>query len=149
MKYPGDVEETFKKFSKDNVWVIDGQGIARGPWKHPGALIRVLVGAFSNFFLRSNQSSSLMPSKDCLHQNSMTSPSERHSMKEERPLKVSSFFTRSFIAIFSVSLFLKWYILWIVYTLDNKLQYILDQRKGSGVVAIHMDMAINGMKQTI
>ncbi|MBP8626088.1 MAG: indolepyruvate oxidoreductase subunit beta [Syntrophorhabdales bacterium] len=49
MKYPGDVEETFKKFFKDNVWVIDGQGIARGLGNIQAANV-VLVGAFSNFF---------------------------------------------------------------------------------------------------
>lgn len=49
MKYPQDVEKTFKKFFKDNVWVVDGQGIARSLGNIQAANV-VLVGAFSNFF---------------------------------------------------------------------------------------------------
>lgn len=49
MKYPQDVEKTFKKFFKDNVWVVDGQGIARSLGNLQAANV-VLVGAFSNFF---------------------------------------------------------------------------------------------------
>lgn len=49
MKYPADVEKTFKKFFKDNVWIIDGQGIARSLGNIQAANV-VLVGAFSNFF---------------------------------------------------------------------------------------------------
>ncbi|MCX8110511.1 MAG: indolepyruvate oxidoreductase subunit beta [Syntrophorhabdaceae bacterium] len=49
MKYPEDVEKTFKKFFKDNVWVVDGQGIARSLGNLQAANV-VLVGAFSNFF---------------------------------------------------------------------------------------------------
>ena len=29
MAYPSDVEKTFKKYFKDNIWMIDGQGIAK------------------------------------------------------------------------------------------------------------------------
>lgn len=49
MAYPGEVEATFKKFFKDNVHMIDGQGIARKLGNVQAANV-VLVGAFSNFF---------------------------------------------------------------------------------------------------
>ncbi len=49
MEYPKDVEKTFKKHFKDNVWIIDGQEIARKLGNVQAANI-VLVGAFSNFF---------------------------------------------------------------------------------------------------
>jgi len=48
-QYPGDVEETFKKFFKDNVYVINGQEIARNLGNVQAANV-VLIGAFSNFF---------------------------------------------------------------------------------------------------
>jgi indolepyruvate ferredoxin oxidoreductase beta subunit len=48
-KYPQEVEKTFKKFFKENVHVIDGQGIARKLGNTQAANV-VLVGAFSNFF---------------------------------------------------------------------------------------------------
>ena len=49
MEYPKDVEKTFKKYFKDNVWIIDGQGIARKLGNIQAANV-VLIGAFSNFF---------------------------------------------------------------------------------------------------
>jgi indolepyruvate ferredoxin oxidoreductase beta subunit len=49
MMYPEDVEETFKKYFKDNVYMIDGQEIARNLGNTQAANV-VLVGAFSNFF---------------------------------------------------------------------------------------------------
>ncbi|MBA4418698.1 MAG: indolepyruvate oxidoreductase subunit beta [Syntrophus sp. (in: bacteria)] len=49
MAYPKDVEKTFKKYFKDNVWMIDGQGIAKTLGNVQSANV-VLVGAFSNFF---------------------------------------------------------------------------------------------------
>ena len=49
MAYPSDVEKTFKKYFKDNVWMIDGQGIAKQLGNAQAANV-VLVGAFSNFF---------------------------------------------------------------------------------------------------
>lgn len=49
MAYPGDIEETFKKHFKENVWVIDGQEIARKLGNLQAANV-VLVGSFSNFF---------------------------------------------------------------------------------------------------
>lgn len=47
--YPQDVEKTFKKFFKENVWVLDGQEMARKLGNTQAANV-VLVGAFSNFF---------------------------------------------------------------------------------------------------
>ena len=49
MAYPKDVEKTFKKYFKNNIWVIDGQGIAKKLGNAQAANV-VLVGAFSNFF---------------------------------------------------------------------------------------------------
>lgn len=49
MAYPKDVEKTFKKYFKDNVWIVDGQEVARKLGNMQAANV-VLVGAFSNFF---------------------------------------------------------------------------------------------------
>ena len=49
MAYPKDVEATFKKYFKNNIWMIDGQGVARKLGNVQAANV-VLVGAFSNFF---------------------------------------------------------------------------------------------------
>jgi indolepyruvate ferredoxin oxidoreductase beta subunit len=49
MEYPKDVEKMFKKYFKDNVWIINGQGIARKLGNIQTANV-VLIGAFSNFF---------------------------------------------------------------------------------------------------
>jgi len=49
MEYPKDVEKTFKKYFKDNVWIINGQEIARKLGNIQAANV-VLIGAFSNFF---------------------------------------------------------------------------------------------------
>ena len=49
MEYPKDVEKTFKKYFKENVWIINGQEIARDLGNMQAANV-VLVGAFSNFF---------------------------------------------------------------------------------------------------
>ena len=49
MEYPKDVEGTFKKCFKDNVWIINGQEIARRLGNIQAANV-VLMGAFSNFF---------------------------------------------------------------------------------------------------
>ncbi len=48
-KYPDDVEKTFKKYFKENVYIVDGQEIARKLGNTQAANV-VLVGAFSNFF---------------------------------------------------------------------------------------------------
>ncbi len=47
--YPPDVEQTFRKFFKDNVHVVKGQDIAMKLGDVRAANV-VLVGAFSNFF---------------------------------------------------------------------------------------------------
>ncbi|OPY76865.1 MAG: indolepyruvate oxidoreductase subunit beta [Syntrophorhabdus sp. PtaU1.Bin058] len=47
--YPGDIEEIFKKRFKDNVWIINGQELARKLGNIQAANV-VLVGAFSRFF---------------------------------------------------------------------------------------------------
>jgi indolepyruvate ferredoxin oxidoreductase, beta subunit len=49
MEYPGDVEETFRKHFRNQVWIISGQEIARKLGNLQAANV-VLVGAFSNFF---------------------------------------------------------------------------------------------------
>ncbi|MBP1747084.1 MAG: 2-oxoacid:ferredoxin oxidoreductase, gamma subunit [Deltaproteobacteria bacterium] len=49
MAYPKDTEKTFKKYFKNNIWMIDGQGIAKKLGNAQAANV-VLVGAFSNFF---------------------------------------------------------------------------------------------------
>ncbi|MDR2017531.1 MAG: indolepyruvate oxidoreductase subunit beta [Syntrophobacterales bacterium] len=48
-KYPQDVEKSFKKYFKDNVWVLNGQEMARKLGNIQAANV-VLLGAFSNFF---------------------------------------------------------------------------------------------------
>jgi indolepyruvate ferredoxin oxidoreductase beta subunit len=48
-EYPGDIEEIFKKRFKDNVWIINGQELARRLGNIQAANV-VLVGAFSRFF---------------------------------------------------------------------------------------------------
>ena len=49
MEYPKDIERMFKKYFKDNVWIVNGQEIARKLGNIQAANV-VLVGAFSNFF---------------------------------------------------------------------------------------------------
>jgi indolepyruvate ferredoxin oxidoreductase beta subunit len=48
-EYPEDVEKVFKKYFKDNVWIVNGQEIARGLGNIQAANV-VLIGAFSSFF---------------------------------------------------------------------------------------------------
>jgi indolepyruvate ferredoxin oxidoreductase beta subunit len=48
-EYPKDIEKVFKKYFKDNVWIVNGQEIARKLGNVQAANV-VLVGAFSNFF---------------------------------------------------------------------------------------------------
>ena len=49
IEYPDDVEQTFRKYFKENVHMIDGQEIARNLGNTQAANV-VLVGAFSTFF---------------------------------------------------------------------------------------------------
>ena len=49
MAYPKDIGKMFKKYFKDNVWIVSGQEIARKLGNIQAANV-VLVGAFSNFF---------------------------------------------------------------------------------------------------
>jgi len=49
MKYPKDVEKTFKKHFKENVWLVNGYEIAKGIGNTQVANV-VLLGALSNFF---------------------------------------------------------------------------------------------------
>jgi indolepyruvate ferredoxin oxidoreductase beta subunit len=49
MEYPKDVEQTFRKYFKENVWIINGNEIAKGLGSIQAANV-VLIGAFSNFF---------------------------------------------------------------------------------------------------
>lgn len=48
-EHPRDVEKVFKKYFQDNVWIVNGQEIARKLGNIQAANV-VLVGAFSNFF---------------------------------------------------------------------------------------------------
>lgn len=79
----------------------------------------------------------------------MTSMS-RHSMKEERPFKRGPFpfFHKILIAIFFVLFVFNTVYSMEAYTLDNKLQYILDRRKGSGVVAIQVWVRVGSWHET-
>jgi indolepyruvate ferredoxin oxidoreductase, beta subunit len=56
MEYPKDVEKTFKKHFKENVWLVNGYEIAKGIGNIQVANV-VLLGALSNFFpeLKSEQ----------------------------------------------------------------------------------------------
>jgi indolepyruvate ferredoxin oxidoreductase beta subunit len=49
MKYPKDVDKTFKKHFKDNVWLVNGYEIAKSIGNTQVANV-VLLGALSNFF---------------------------------------------------------------------------------------------------
>ena len=49
MKYPKDVEKTFKKHFKDNIWLVNGYEIAKRIGNIQVANV-VLLGALSNFF---------------------------------------------------------------------------------------------------
>jgi indolepyruvate ferredoxin oxidoreductase beta subunit len=49
MKYPEDVDKIFKRYFKDNVWTIDGYGIAKRLGNAQAANL-VLIGALSRFF---------------------------------------------------------------------------------------------------
>ena len=48
-KYPRDIDKTFKKYFKENVWIIDGHEIAKGLGNIQVSNV-VLIGALSNFF---------------------------------------------------------------------------------------------------
>jgi indolepyruvate ferredoxin oxidoreductase beta subunit len=49
VEYPGNIEKTFRKYFKENVWIINGQEMARELGNIQAANV-VLTGAFSNFF---------------------------------------------------------------------------------------------------
>lgn len=49
MEYPKDVEQTFRQHFKENVWVVDGNRIAKGMGNIQVANV-VLIGALSSFF---------------------------------------------------------------------------------------------------
>jgi indolepyruvate ferredoxin oxidoreductase beta subunit len=49
MEYPKDVEQTFRKHFKDNVWIVNGSEIAKILGNIQVANV-VLIGALSNFF---------------------------------------------------------------------------------------------------
>ncbi len=53
--YPGDVEQTFRKHFKDNVWIINGNEMAKS-LGNPLVANVVLIGAFSNFFAELQES---------------------------------------------------------------------------------------------
>ncbi len=49
MEYPKDVEQTFRQHFKENVWIVDGNRIAKELGNTQVANV-VLIGALSNFF---------------------------------------------------------------------------------------------------
>jgi indolepyruvate ferredoxin oxidoreductase, beta subunit len=49
MEYPQNVEQTFRKFFKENVWIVNGSEIAKNLGNIQVANV-VLIGALSNFF---------------------------------------------------------------------------------------------------
>jgi indolepyruvate ferredoxin oxidoreductase beta subunit len=49
MEYPKDVEQTFRKYFKDSVWIINGSEIAKALGNIQVANV-VLIGALSIFF---------------------------------------------------------------------------------------------------
>jgi indolepyruvate ferredoxin oxidoreductase beta subunit len=49
MKYPEEIEETFRKHFRENVWVVQGRDIAKELGNIQVANV-VLIGALSNFF---------------------------------------------------------------------------------------------------
>jgi len=49
MEYPNNVEQTFRQHFKENVWVVDGNGIAKSLGNIQVANV-VLIGAVSDFF---------------------------------------------------------------------------------------------------
>ncbi len=49
MEYPKDIEQTFRNHFKDNVWIVNGNEIAKSLGNIQAANV-VLIGAFSNFF---------------------------------------------------------------------------------------------------
>jgi indolepyruvate ferredoxin oxidoreductase beta subunit len=49
MDYPKDIDKTFKEYFKENVWIIDGYGIAKDLGNIQVSNV-VLIGALSNFF---------------------------------------------------------------------------------------------------
>ena len=80
-KYPEDVEKTFKRYFKENVWTIDGYGIAKKLGNVQVANV-VLIGALSRFFedISENQwlegIKELLPAK--LHEINITAFQEGH-----------------------------------------------------------------------
>lgn len=49
MEYPKDVEQTFRNYFKENVWIVSGSEIAKRLGSIQVANV-VLIGAFSNYF---------------------------------------------------------------------------------------------------
>lgn len=49
MDYPKDIDKIFKEYFKENVWIIDGHGIAKDLGNIQVSNV-VLIGALSNFF---------------------------------------------------------------------------------------------------
>ncbi len=49
MEYPKDIEDIFKKYFKNSIWVIKGLDLARGLGNIQAANV-VIIGAASNFF---------------------------------------------------------------------------------------------------
>lgn len=66
-EYPKDIEKTFKKYFKNNVWIVNGQEIARKLGNIQAANV-VLVGAFSNFFPEFKEEQWTNAIKECLTQ---------------------------------------------------------------------------------
>jgi indolepyruvate ferredoxin oxidoreductase, beta subunit len=54
MEYPKNVEQTFRKYFKENVWLVNGSVIAKELGNIQAGNV-VLIGAFSNFFRELNE----------------------------------------------------------------------------------------------
>jgi indolepyruvate ferredoxin oxidoreductase beta subunit len=65
MEYPKDVEETFRKHFKENVWIVNGNEMAKALGNIQVANV-VLIGAFSNFLPELDEKQWLDAVKDLL-----------------------------------------------------------------------------------
>lgn len=83
MKYPQDVGKTFKRYFKDNVWTIDGYGIAKKLGNAQVANV-VLIGALSRFFEEIRENQWLEGIKELLRQG-FTRSTSKPSTKAGKP----------------------------------------------------------------
>jgi indolepyruvate ferredoxin oxidoreductase beta subunit len=65
MEYPKEVEQTFRKYFKENVWVVNGLEMAKNLGNVQVANV-VLIGTFSNFLQDLNPEQWVNAIKDLL-----------------------------------------------------------------------------------